>query len=54
MEDLTLAQLQMIIGDALMEVYYLTGNKPSEALKAFEDKIRADVRESVLNILFQK
>lgn len=50
MEELTIAQLQMIIGDAL----YKSGNSPSQVLKAFEDKIRAEERESVLNELFQK
>ena len=54
MEELTIAQLQMIIGDALADVYYKTGNSPSQVLKAFEDKIRAEERESVLNELFQK
>lgn len=50
MEELTIVQLKMIIGDAL----YASGNSPSKVLKAFEDKIRAEERESVLDELFQQ
>ena len=54
MEELTLTQLQLIIGDILHDAYYKTGYKASELLEAFEKKIREDEREFTLNELFQK
>lgn len=54
MEEYTLSQVQLIIGDALADVYYKTGNSPSKILAQFEQLIRKDEKEQVLNELFQR